>query len=36
VGGRPIVDNGEVVSLGPGSVIEEYNRHAARLAALAS
>jgi 8-oxoguanine deaminase len=36
VGGRRVVDDGEIVTLELGPVIEEHNRHAARLAAMAS
>ena len=36
VGGRPVVDDGQIVTLELGPVIEEHNRHAARLAAMAS
>jgi 8-oxoguanine deaminase len=35
VGGRLIVDNGEIATLDVGLVIEEHNRHAATLAAMA-
>jgi 8-oxoguanine deaminase len=34
VGGRLIVDNGEVVTIDMGPVVAEHNRNAARLAAL--
>lgn len=36
VSGRPIVANGEVVTIDLANVIGEHNRHAARLAALAT
>jgi hypothetical protein len=35
VGGRLIVDNGEIATLDVVPVIEEHNRHAAKLAAMA-
>lgn len=35
VGGRLIVDNGEITTLDVVPVIEEHNRHAAKLAAMA-
>jgi cytosine/adenosine deaminase-related metal-dependent hydrolase len=34
VGGRLIVDNGEIATIDMGPVIREHNRNAARLAAL--
>jgi hypothetical protein len=34
VGGRLIVDKGEIVTLDMASVIRDHNRNAARLAAL--
>lgn len=35
VGGRLIVDKGEIATLNLGPVIEEHNRHASKLAAEA-
>jgi cytosine/adenosine deaminase-related metal-dependent hydrolase len=36
VGGRLIVDNGEVATIDMGPVVQEHNRNAARLAALSA
>jgi cytosine/adenosine deaminase-related metal-dependent hydrolase len=36
VGGRLVVDNGEVVTIDMGPVVAEHNRNAARLAALST
>jgi cytosine/adenosine deaminase-related metal-dependent hydrolase len=35
VGGRPVVANGEIVTIDLPAVVAEHNRHAARIAALA-
>jgi cytosine/adenosine deaminase-related metal-dependent hydrolase len=35
VGGRLVVDNGKIATLDMAPVIEEHNRHAAKLAAMA-
>ena len=36
IGGRLIVDQGEVVTIDMGRVVREHNRNAARLAALSA